>query len=427
MKNNSKTIYDQNTNYINLLSILVSLLPLSMVIGAAIMEIIILCSCIVFFFLNFKKIGLEYYKNNFFILFLFFNFFLIISSILSENILNSIRNTAFYFRFGILVIIIWFLLDYYKKFKKLFFYSILITLLLIILFTLIQLTFFPKTIIYSNRISGIFNAESVQGSFLLRITPIFIVFYVYCKHQINKNLIFLYYFTLISVFVLVVLSGERAAIFLMFVGIGLLYLFFKINIKKLFFYSLSLLTFFFIILQLNPEIKERVIYRTFNDVFVKSQNTEFSNFKRINIFSEGHQDHIETGIMIFKRHYIKGVGVRNFRSECKKNIYKKNGKYYCTTHPHNTYVQLLSETGLIGCFFFIIFLFFIYSKVYESLKQSYTKNIKIRPSYAFVLTIILVNFFPFVPTGSFFNNWLSTLYYLPLGLLFHELNLKKIL
>ena len=42
------------------------------------------------------------------------------------------------------------------------------------------------------------------------------------------------------------------------------------------------------------------------------------------------------------------------------------------------------------------------------------------------MTIILINFFPFVPTGSFFNNWLSTLYFIPLALLFHELKVIKL-
>ena len=36
--------------------------------------------------------------------------------------------------------------------------------------------------------------------------------------------------------------------------------------------------------------------------------------------------------------------------------------------------------------------------------------------------IIFINLFPFVPTGSFFNNWLSTLYYIPIGLLLHEID-----
>ena len=29
--------------------------------------------------------------------------------------------------------------------------------------------------------------------------------------------------------------------------------------------------------------------------------------------------------------------------------------------------------------------------------------------------LIFINLFPFVPTGSFFNNWMSIMYFLPLG------------
>ena len=97
----------QKTHYI--LSLFICLIPLSMVAGAAVMEFFIVLSCLVFFFLNYKKQGLDYYKKFFFIIFLTFNFYLILSSLLSENILNSLRSTLFYFRFGILVLIIWYL------------------------------------------------------------------------------------------------------------------------------------------------------------------------------------------------------------------------------------------------------------------------------------------------------------------------------
>jgi hypothetical protein len=46
-----------------------------------------------------------------------------------------------------------------------------------------------------DRISGFFGAEEVQGSFLLRITPIFLLFFFYNKK--NINLFFYYFFFLI--------------------------------------------------------------------------------------------------------------------------------------------------------------------------------------------------------------------------------------
>ena len=72
-----------------------------------------------FFFFKLQKNDLDYYKKFFFIIFLVFNFHLILSSILSENIFNSLKSTLFYFRFGILAILICYLLENFKKFKLL--------------------------------------------------------------------------------------------------------------------------------------------------------------------------------------------------------------------------------------------------------------------------------------------------------------------
>jgi O-antigen ligase len=128
---------------------------------------------------------------------------------------------------------------------------------------------------------------------------------------------------------------------------------------------------------------------------------------------------------MFKQYYLKGVGVRNFRNECKKDIYKKVGTYHCSTHPHNTYLQILSETGLIGFLFFMIFLGFIFVNIFQYLKNIYIKHEKINITLGLCFVFILVNFFPLSTTGSFFNNWLSTLYFMPISFLLYELNYKK--
>ena len=200
---------------------------------------------------------------------------------------------------------------------------------------------------------------------------------------------------------------------------------FKINIKKILIILSSILIISLMSFSIFPQIKERVIDRTYKELFFKYNLENQTKTKKIQLFSQGHQDHIETAIMIFKNNIIKGVGVRNYRMECKKDIYKKVGEYYCTTHPHNTFIQILSETGLIGFLFFIYFLVYIYLKVIEYLKNIYIKGVKTNNSLGISMTIILINFFPFVPTGSFFNNWLSTLYFIPLALLFHELKSHK--
>ncbi len=414
----------QNT-FEYILSITISLIPISMVIGAAFMEFFIILTCLIFFYLNLNNIGINYYKNRFIKLFFAFCIFLIFGSFFSDYFLNSIRNTLFYFRFGILVLAIWYLLDNYNKFKILFFYFITITFLILIISTFLNIVFFEEYIYYNNRISGLFGEELIQGSFVLRTLPIFIIFYFYNKENINKKFIYIFYIILFSSIFLIIISGERASIFLMLIGIFLMFIILKINLKKIFIILSSILIISLSSFSIFPQIKERVIDRTYKELFFKYDLENETKTKKIQLFSQGHQDHIETGIMIFKNNIIKGVGVRNYRKECRKDIYKKVGEYYCTTHPHNTFIQILSETGLIGFIFFISFLVYVYLIVIEYLKNIYIRGVKSNVCLGISMIMILINFFPFVPTGSFFNNWLSTLYFIPIALLLHELNSHK--
>ena len=79
------------------------------------------------------------------------------------------------------------------------------------------------------------------------------------------------------------------------------------------------------------------------------------------------------------------------------------------THPHNIYFQLFSETGLLGGLF--IFLVFIYVTIIIFFsKIEFEKKI--------ILISIFINLFPFITSGNFLNNWISILYFYPLGILY---------
>jgi O-antigen ligase len=404
------------------LSLFICFIPASLVVGAAVMELFIALTCFAFLFLNFKKIGLKYYHQKISKFFLAFCLFLIFSSIISEYVAHSIKNTAFYFRYVILILSIWYLLDHYKKFKFLFFYFTLTTLLIVIIYSFLQI-FILHNAVDVSRISGLFGEELIQGSFLLRIIPIFIIFYLYNKANLSMRSHILFFFILISAYILIFLSGERATIFLTFIGTFLIIFFLRLSLTKKFI-SISLILFIFtLIINLYPHSKQRIIYHTYDQIFEKSDSL---NKIKINVFSEGHQNHFKTALLIFKKNYITGVGVRNFRLECRKNIYDDVGNYHCTTHPHNIYLQLLSETGLIGFLFFISFIVFLLVKTFKFLKITFLYKKKLNHPLLFSLVIIFINFFPFITTGSFFNNWMSTLYSIPVAILLYELNLEKI-
>ena len=73
--------------------------------------------------------------------------------------------------------------------------------------------------------------------------------------------------------------------------------------------------------------------------------SETSNKKYI--FSQVHDSHIRTAYKMFLDQPVIGVGPKLFRVKCKEKKYQV-GIFPCSTHPHNFYVQLLAETGIIG-------------------------------------------------------------------------------
>ena len=78
------------------------------------------------------------------------------------------------------------------------------------------------------------------------------------------------------------------------------------------------------------------------------------------VFSVMHFNHYLSAIEIFKDNKLFGIGPKNYRKICKNEKYYLN-EFSCSTHPHNYFIQILAETGLIGLFLFsIIYLSFLY-------------------------------------------------------------------
>ena len=72
----------------------------------------------------------------------------------------------------------------------------------------------------------------------------------------------------------------------------------------------------------------------------------------------------------------------------------------CSTHPHNIFFQLLSETGILGVTIYIYFLITIISKLVK-----FILNKKFREISIFCLLPVIYFLNPFLPSGNFFNNW----------------------
>ena len=114
--------------------------------------------------------------------------------------------------------------------------------------------------------------------------------------------------------------------------------------------------------------------------------------------------HYKSGIQVFRDHSTFGVGNKNYRVKtCVENLPEN---YMCSTHPHQIYIELLSEHGLIGSIFLLSIIFFLIFKNFKIMIKS--KNLIQLGSFCY----LLMNFLPILPSGSFFGDFNATLFWL---------------
>ena len=123
--------------------------------------------------------------------------------------------------------------------------------------------------------------------------------------------------------------------------------------------------------------------------------------------------------MMFISNPLFGVGNKMFRKLCNDKDYYIN-KFSCSTHPHNLYLQILAENGLIGIIFLLlIFIYTVSIIAREFFYRNFKRINKINDKQLLLLMGVFLNFWPIVPFGNFYNNWLSILIYLPIGFLLY--------
>ena len=162
------------------------------------------------------------------------------------------------------------------------------------------------------------------------------------------------------------------------------------------------------------KIKDRMITQTLNQTGIsniisddneKQNSVVYEKFLKLNVFSPVHEPHLFSAKKMFDSNPLFGVGPKLFRVKCTEKIYNlPNG---CSTHPHNTYFQLLAEIGLLGSSFVIVsflFVLYLFGKHFTSM---FTKERYLNDFQICVLTCILISLWPFAPSNNFFNNWIS--------------------
>ena len=331
--------------------------------------------------------------------------------------------------------------------------------------------FFGKNLIGFNPIrldalsiyyTGFLREELVAGGYILMFATLsFFSIPLIFKNQ-KKTVLFslMIFFALIFLCALVLAGNRMPTLLFMFFLLfaGLIY-----KNKKNFFLPftilLSLVIFIFIFL------KSEVIYKKFENFYIGIpnpitvfkevnkiypelekyknsgvlflENQEFKDktktiaqkIKEYNIlpFYTGHNVIFITSIDLFMEKPFLGGGIKSFRNNCKNKLYLPNR--VCENHPHNFFLDILNDLGLIGLVVLLIPVYKILVSNYKSYKHSLLEKEKISNWVIFSLILaILIHFFPIKSSGSFFSTFNSayTFFILGISIGLHEIKIKQL-
>lgn len=400
------------------------LIPILYITGPFLSGLALTIFCLLFIFLTLYEKKFYFYKNFLFLSILFWSVYLIIISFFSINQISSLSSSLFYFRFPLMALGYWYLLEKHNNFLNNF------TKLLTAVFIFLSIDcffqfFFGYNIIglpyEQGRASSFFGEEKILGSYISRLLP-FSLIYFSIKYKNNINLKFLFILSL--VLLSVIFAGERVAI--LYIFFTLIICFFIINssiLKKFLFLLFLFLMIIFINISSDNKIYNRIVLNTFDAFKYSNPDTDNKDNLELNTL------YIPTFFYNcyvfsydkFLENKLTGVGPKIsrelFQIEINKHSMNKEYERFvpCVSHPHNTYIQLLLETGLLGTIpVFFLLLLVSYKLLLFILKnaKSYSElNVK----KIYLLNCIFITLFPFVPTGNFFSSHLNILIYLPLG------------
>ena len=395
-------------------------LPLLIILGNAYINFFFI-SVVIFYFISCvieKKF--IFYETEEFKYFSIFYIYLLINSLLAEDLKTSILRSIPYLKFFIFVLIFKELIEKEKiNLKNLgyIWFSIIFILSLDIIYqSIMGYDFFNYVSEYKTRNSGFFFDELVAGGFLVSFAPISI--FLLLKRKQNLFVYFLFIFFLTVIF----LSGERANL-IDFIIISICVYFFCFKSNLIFkFFSVVLLCLILIFMLLNLDNFKNRYFSTIS--FSKNQNLNMVQ----TYFTSEYGSHSISSIFILKDNLLFGVGNKNFRTVCnkykdeviqfQKKIDKSQRDLYphgCATHPHQIYYELLSEHGMIGLLIILVILFKLIFKKF-SLKNKNNLNLV-------CFFYIILYFVPILPSGSFFSTLPSTFFWI--NYLFYIVNIRK--
>lgn len=392
-----------NKNINNFFFTLFSLIPISIIAGPAVSLTNVLLIDLLFLILLIYKKEYSFYKNNIIkYLFIFYVYLLFNSFVSIDQEIGFFRNLGF-LRFIVLFVAF----NYFFR-EQNFMKNVFISWAFILFFITIDVlfeSFMGRNLVgfespYRERIVSFFKEEPVVGGYINSFYLVIIGFlFMNFKY---KKLIFI--FSIIFL-VAILFTGERSNSIKALAGFIILYAFNKdYDFKKKITVGISMVILLIIIIFNSNFLKLRYVSQ------IKSHLFQDQIYFRL----------YKSGFEVFKNYKIFGVGNKNYRVETcsNRNLDISEKKIYlCNTHPHQVYLELLSEHGLVGT---ILILFILYKIIFSKIIYVFKDKNYIQHGS---LTYLILTFTPLIPSGAFFSDYMLTLFMINMSI-FYSSNKK---
>lgn len=413
----------------NYLSLLLSLMPLSFIAGNMIININIILLIVSAILIFGKKIfEIEFFFLDkiiilFFILILltaFVNdYYFYTIKLAWKGYFSTITKSIFFFKYLLLYIILRYLIE--KEVIKLKFFFITCSLSsLFVSFDVIYQFLNGKDIfgfkIIGNKLGGPFGDELIAGGYIQKFSIFsFFVIPLFYSKKFSNYLKYLIPILLIIFLIGIILSGNRMPLLLFIFSVFLITVFQKQTRKYFISFSVIFTLTFFLIFNFNSKVNKnfKSFYFQVSEIAILTINNDLNNTKAPPYLKE-FLTFYDTWLM----HKYIGGGIKNFRWYCHHRAPGMSTKkgFICNMHPHNYYLEILTETGLIG--FSLISLFFLLT-LYLTFYKKYISRSSLRYNNIIIPFIFLffIEIFPLKSTGSFFTTGSTTYLFLITGIL----------
>jgi hypothetical protein len=282
---------------------------------------------------------------------------------------------------------------------------------------------------FSGRFNGFFEHEAIAGSYIQKFLLIsLLTILLLNQNKIMKIITITLIINILGLGTLLSLDRMPYIIFLF----SIILLFFFLNkLRKILILNLAILILIFITFLKNYDII-KIRYEYFNrDInFYKILNLpifkkRIDNFHyNIQVYNTQSDDAFFYGdysklfraayLVSLKNNFI-GTGHKSFGFQC---IKLKIKNISCNNHPHNIYLEILVNLGILGVFIFIIILFLHINKITKFLIK---KNINEKKKITLILfvTFFMAEFIPLRSYGSIFSTINGSIFWFFLGLLIY--------